>query len=237
LHKPIVLGQRPKISNSFKLSQSASSSTYHRNMRTLLLLLSLMPLITVGDIYKYTNPNGTVEYSDQRGKGAVEVEIGPLQTYTPPLPKIKTTHDSESQPQEAVSSYQVSIVNPHNEATVRENTGRVEVTLQVKPPIEADSNYTLQLLLDGQVVGRASTRLKYILTNVDRGTHKLQAKLLDSSRISVAQSEIITFYMRRISILFRGNGNSKPGGVQRAPRAPQMPKMPGPPNSGGVTFH
>jgi hypothetical protein len=198
-------------------------------------MLSLMPLIAVGGIYKYTHSDGTVEYSDQPREGAAEVEVAPSQTYTPlPLPKSKTIH--EAQPQ-AIPSYQVNIVDPRNDATIRENTGKVEVMLEVKPPIEVDSNYKFQLLLDSQAVGRASTRLKYTLTNVDRGTHTLQAKLLNPSGTSVAQSEVITFYMKRISILFRNDGNSKPGGVQRAPRAPQMPKMPGPPSSGGVTFH
>jgi hypothetical protein len=206
------------------------------NMRILLLLFGLMPALAVAGIYKYVTPDGRVEYSDQPREGAAKVEVTPLQTYAPPaLPK-KMTTEAQSQAQ-ATTAYQVSIMTPQDDATVRENTGRVVVSLQVVPSLEEDSNYTLQLLLDGQPVGRASTRLKYTLTDVDRGTHTLQAKLLNPLGTSVAQSEVITFYMRRMSILFRNNGNSKPGGVQRAPRAPQMPKMPGPPNSGGVTFH
>jgi hypothetical protein len=205
-------------------------------MRILLLLFGLIPVLAVAGIYKYVTPDGRVEYSDQPREGAAEVEVTPLQTYAPPpLPK-KMTTETQSQAR-ATTAYQVSIMTPQDDATVRENTGRVVVSLQVVPSLEEDSNYTLQLLLDGQPVGRASTRLKYTLTDVDRGTHTLQAKLLNPLGTSVAQSEVITFYMRRMSILFRNNGNSNPGGVQRAPRAPQMPKMPGPLNSGGVTFH
>ncbi|MGR6035140.1 MAG: DUF4124 domain-containing protein [Candidatus Nitrosoglobus sp.] len=205
-------------------------------MRILLLLCGLMPVLAVAGIYKYVTPDGRVEYSDQPREGAAEVKVTPLQTYAPPpLPK-KMITETKSQAQ-AITAYQVSIMTPQDDATVRENTGRVEVAIQVVPSLEEDSNYTLQLLLDGQPVGRAGTRLKYTLTDVDRGTHTLRARLLNPSGISVAQSEVITFYMKRISILFRNNGNSKPGGVQRAPRAPQMPKMPGPPSPGGVTFH
>src|SRR5699024_4573855 len=118
-------------------------------MRILLLLFSLMPLLAMGTIYKYINPNGTVEYSDQSREGAVEVKVVPRRTNVPLPNKIKTTLSlEEAQPQQAVSSYQISIVNPKNDATVRENTGKIEVTLQVMPPIDANSNYTLQLLLD-----------------------------------------------------------------------------------------
>jgi hypothetical protein len=208
-------------------------------MRILLLLFGLMPVLVVAGIYKYVAPDGRVEYSDQPREEAAEVEVTPLQTYTPPPPpKIKMTTETKSQAQ-AITAYQVSIMTPQDDATVRENTGRVEVALQVVPSLEADSNYTLQLLFDGQPVGKASTSLKYTLTNVDRGTHTLQAKLLDPLGTSVAHSETITFHMRRISILFRGNGNdgnNQLGGVQKAPRAPQMPKMPGPSNPGGITF-
>lgn len=203
-------------------------------MRTLLLLFGLMPALVAAGIYKYVTPDGRVEYSDQPREGAAEVEVTPLQTYTPPpLPKMKTIGQTKTQAQ-ATTAYQVSIITPQDDATVRENTGRVEVALQVTPSLEADSNYSLQLLFDGQPVGKTSSSLKYTLTNVDRGTHTLQAKLLGPSGTSVAHSKAITFHMRRISILFRGDDNGQPGGVQRAPRAPQMPKMPGPPNPGGA---
>jgi len=198
-------------------------------LRALLLLFNLMPLLAMGAIYKYINPNGTVEYSDQSREGAVEVKVAPLRTDVPLPSKIKKTlSPEEAQPQQAVSSYQLSIVNPKNEATVRENTGKIEVTLQVTPPIDANSNYTLQLLLDGQAMDEVSTRPKYTLTNVDRGTHTLQAKLLDPWGRVVAHSKSITFYMRRHSILFRNKGGNH--------RAPQMPKMPGPPSPGSVAF-
>lgn len=200
-------------------------------MRILLLLCSLVPVMTLGDIYKYVNPEGKVEYSDQPRKGAEEIKTIPLQTYSPPpfLKKMETTDKTKPK---AMVSHRLSILAPQDDATVRENTGKVEVALQVEPPLEADSDYMLQLLLDGQSVGKAKTNLKYTLANVDRGTHTLQAKLLDRAGTPVAHSEIITFHLRRMSILFRGDG--QPGGVQRAPRAPQMPRMPGPPNPGGA---
>lgn len=203
-------------------------------MRILLLFVSLVPVITGAGIYKYVNPDGGVEYSDQPREGAAKVEVAPLQTYTPPpLPKIKRLPEGKPQPG---ISYQISIASPQPGATVRENTGKVKVKLRVKPPLEVASKYVPQLLLDGQPVAKTSAGLHYTLANVDRGTHTLQARLLDPSGTPVAHSETVTFYMRRISILFRDNGSGQPGGVQRAPRAPQMPKMPGPPSPGGVPF-
>ncbi|BAW79915.1 hypothetical conserved protein [Candidatus Nitrosoglobus terrae] len=206
-------------------------------MPIIFLLLSLISLVTTGDIYKYTHPDGTVEYSDQPKRGAIETELRLPRVYAPlqPKDKDKAAHEETPPlPPQAVPSYRVSIVTPHNEVTIRENRGNVEVVLQVQPPPEADSGYTLQLLLDGRAVSKPQNRLRYPLTDIDRGVHTLQAGLFDPSRILVAKSDLITFYMQRMSILFHNTGTNNPGGVQMAPRAPQMPKMPGPPNSGGA---
>ncbi|KFI21661.1 DUF4124 domain-containing protein [Nitrosococcus oceani] len=200
-------------------------------MRILLLLCGLIPVITLGGIYKYVTPDGKVEYSDQPREGAVELTTMPLQTYSPP-PLPKNMEAADQTKANAMVSHRLSILAPQDDATVRENTGKVEVALQVEPPLEVDSDYRLQLLLDGQSVGKTKTNLRYTLTNVDRGSHTLQAKLLDRAGAPIAHSETITFHMRRMSILF--HGNNQPGGVQRAPRAPQMPRMPGPPNPGGA---
>lgn len=208
-------------------------------MRVLLLLLGLIvPAFTVGDIYKYISPDGTVEYSDRPRRGATKMEVIPLQTYTPPAP-LKTEMLQEGKLQKTSSySYQVTLVKPQDGATIRSNTGEVEIAVQVEPPLEKDSSYAVQLLLDGQKIGKLNPSGEYTLSDVDRGTHTLQAKLLTPAGKAVVRTSPVTFYMKRMSILFHppSDGKGQSGGVQRAPRALQMPKMPGSPNAGGVTF-
>ncbi len=195
-----------------------------------------MPAFTTGAIYKSVSPDGTVEYSDRPRKGSIKVEVRPLQTYTPPAPPKFEMFQPQAEKQQGMPSYHIAIVKPQEGATIHDNTGKVAVLVRLEPPLEMDSRYTLQLLLDGQKVGKLSPRGEYTLTGVERGTHALQARLLTPLGKVAAQTNPATFYMKRMSILFRppANGKGQPGGVQRAPRAPQMPKMPGPPNAGGV---
>jgi hypothetical protein len=204
-------------------------------MRVFLLLLGLIPLLAMGDIYKYVHPDGSVEYSDHFREGAVEVEVVPLQTYSPPpQPKVKVPSNEEKPPPEP--SFQIAIIKPQDDSTVRENTGRVEVKLRVDPPLEPDFLHTIRLLLDDQPVADIAASLKHTLKKVERGTHTLQVELLNPQGAVVARSDPVTFHLHQMSSLFWDKRNGPPGGVQQAPRAPQMPRMPGPPNPGGVPF-
>jgi hypothetical protein len=92
----------------------------------------------------------------------------------------------------------VSIVAPQNEETVHDNSGNVAVQVAVSGGKRAGDQ--LVLLLDGNPVpGRGDSR--FMLTGVDRGTHTLQAQLIDSSGSPRASSPVVTFYMWQASRL------------------------------------
>lgn len=93
----------------------------------------------------------------------------------------------------------IAITAPASEETVHSNTGDVNVTLHVAPRLA--SGEQIALALDDREVARgARTRIR--LTGVDRGTHLLQAKLLDADGNTLAQSDVVTFYMWHASKLF-----------------------------------
>ncbi len=70
------------------------------------------------------------------------------------------------------------IVAPANDAAVRSNAGNLTVRGQISPKLE--SGHHAELLLDGVPQGAPRRIPEFSLENVDRGTHRLEIRIVDS---------------------------------------------------------
>ncbi|MEW6353714.1 MAG: DUF4124 domain-containing protein [Pseudomonadota bacterium] len=158
-------------------------------------------------VYKYVGPDGQVTYSDRPQQGAKEVELPPLapaapppaSTFTPPATTFAPATSGEEKP---TVYTKLDIVKPANDEAVRENSGALEINLAIEPQLDTKAGHTVTILLDGKPVLEGQTTPRVQLTNVDRGTHSLQAQIIDAKGAMLASSGGITFHMKRISTLF-----------------------------------
>jgi hypothetical protein len=89
-------------------------------------------------------------------------------------------------------------VQPANEETVHDNEGNVVVQVAVSPTLAPGNR--IVLLLDGRQVSRQpGTTLA--LSGVERGTHTLQAQVVDTNGATLVASPPVTFYMWQASRL------------------------------------
>ncbi|MGE5338948.1 MAG: hypothetical protein ACM3PU_14045 [Gemmatimonadota bacterium] len=95
----------------------------------------------------------------------------------------------------------ISITAPANDETVHSNTGDLDVTVRVSP--RPTPNQTVVIALDDHEAARGA-RSRLHLSGVVRGTHTLQARLVDAQGSVLAQSEPVTFHMWQASKLFPG---------------------------------
>jgi len=183
-------------------------------MRTILMVLLFFPFLCRADatLYKWKDADGTVHFSDQPQAGAEKVEVHDIQT----VPAAKLPAPGTPEKKAAVPHYDsVSIVSPANEATLHDNTGNISVSVQVTPPLRTDLGHKLELSLDGVPQGAAGMATQFSLSNVDRGTHNLQASVLDKDGHTLASGSSV-FYLHRHSILTAPNApkaNSPAGGT------------------------
>lgn len=161
-----------------------------------LLLLFAVPV--VAGIYRFTGPDGEVMYSDQPIEGAKKIDLDPVQTYTaPPVPS-QSLRDKPAVAKPANKSERYehfSITQPGDHETIWSNEGTVLVTLRVQPPLQAGDEF--QLLLNGAQVIAESRSAVVQLQNIDRGSHRLHAIILDASGKEITRTSIITFHLRR----------------------------------------
>lgn len=97
----------------------------------------------------------------------------------------------------------IAIARPRNDATVFDNSGKLRVEVRVLPALRSDSGDRIAILIDGGAALQSSDT-ETVLTGIARGTHTLQAEVLDSSGAVVLASPAVTFHMWQASKLFPG---------------------------------
>jgi hypothetical protein len=173
-------------------------------MKQLTLTLCLVlasGVVQAQKVYKVIQPDGTVLFTDSppADGSAQEVDVRPLNT-TPPLASPTDAFDDTPAAELEQSYSEFRITSPGNDETIRDNAGNVNVDLSLKPTLRSGDK--IELLINGQSVGGGrSTAIT--LTEMDRGTHSIQAVVKNSVGKVVARSNSVTFTMQRRSAILQ----------------------------------
>ena len=140
-------------------------------MRSLTLIgLVLFSMLAQATVYKWVDKDGKVHYSDEPRANAEVVELNEKTLNQIALPPVKIGSDNNNQVIEDIQ-YQINIISPEEEATVRDNNGDFEVVATVSPEIK--SQFLMQLKLNGQIIAPPQVGGRFKLTNIDRGEHTI----------------------------------------------------------------
>ncbi len=213
-------------------------------MKTLLFVLaSLVAVESVADIYKSIDENGNTVYSDRPQPGAEKVDLPPATTYSPPpLPPVlpKSTETAPAIGGElpipkdgapALTAYaKLVIVEPALEATIWNTGGIVPVAVVLEPELDAAKGHRIAVDFNGERLPAELTKnQEFTLTGVERGTHTLQAHVIDASGKKIISTGPITFYVKQGSALAPTRGNKPPiPGVPALAPAPAFRPYPVP---------
>lgn len=146
------------------------------------------------EIYKKTNKAGVVEFTDIPNHDTKPIRVPAMNTYKQkpltPKPAAKTTKGLTAGYKE------FSIASPLSGKEVRDNSGNVSVQLNLNPPLRP--GHTVKVILDNdEKSSLAGTLLVYNFTNISRGTHKVQAFILELNNTVVIESAIVEFHLKR----------------------------------------
>jgi len=145
-------------------------------------------------VYKTTNKDGQVEFTDKPNPSAEKVIIPPMNTYNQkPLPP--TT--AKSKPKEAQANYSNFVINsPANDSQVRSNSGNVTIIIGFEPPLKA--GHSIKVVISGSSqttkIGKSSN---IFFKNVNPGTHNVQAFIIDANDNVLADSNTSIFHLLR----------------------------------------
>ncbi|WOX04166.1 DUF4124 domain-containing protein [Microbulbifer pacificus] len=175
-------------------------------------------------VYKIVGPDGRVTFSDTApaGSRAEKVKIGPtnVQPIALPVPlPVRKLSPRSDEDRGDLGPVNFAIVSPSNDATIP--PGQRFIVLQVAlEPVPRDG-YAFYAVIDGQRWSGTSSGTSLDISALERGSHTIQAVLLDASGRPLAQSQMIQVHVKR------------PGGqipdfpAEQAPQMPKMPQAPG----------
>ena len=181
-------------------------------MRKWLILLSLWSLCaSAAPVWTWVDADGTVHYSDRPVPGARQIELPEFgsraATPSPPAaarPAVQPPAEERSE--RAEQRYRTfQIVSPTQQETLWNIGGELQVSLVLEPPLQ--QGHTIDVYLDGERRNLNTTSLQFTVPEVFRGTHTLQAAIIDSRGQVVLRSLPVQFMVMQTSILNPNNPN------------------------------
>ncbi|MDR5890963.1 MULTISPECIES: DUF4124 domain-containing protein [Halomonas] len=183
---------------------------------TLALGLAMSLPAVAQTIYRTTDAQGNVVFTDDPGRGGEAVELDPL-TVVPSRPVQPLSSASSGRPESTTRygepgqpfmPYDVfAIASPEQQTTLPTGAaGNVQVQLAIRPDLRDD--HRVRLLVDGQVSQSAMHTDTFLLSNLNRGEHRVQAELLDASGAVRHRTSPLTLYVQRASVNLPSNPNN-----------------------------
>jgi uncharacterized protein DUF4124 len=170
----------------------------------LLALLASPLAVRAAVVYKWTDADGVIHFSDQPVPGAERIVTtsgagssshgGAVQSSSSGAPPAKP-----KSAEAALEFNQFAIASPTNEETIT-GSGSVAVRLDLDPglkPMQAITWY----LNGSPLANQASDATQFTLDDLPRGTYTLGATVLDQASGETKSAEAVTFYVVRPSVL------------------------------------
>lgn len=157
------------------------------------LALLVVALPVAAQIYQYTDEKGNRVFTDQPplGVDATSIDLAPVNTIpeAADTENLKGTYDADSpSASQATAPYsQLQLTGLPVAEAIRANNGNFSVQVDITPQLS--SNHRLQLLIDGQPHGIASSSTTLYAENIDRGEHQIAVQVLANNKVVQSSPE------------------------------------------------
>lgn len=148
------------------------------------------------DAWKWTDDEGVVHYSDVPVDGAEQVHLSEYSKKTGARISDSTELTQRPEQPEEFTYETLAISSPAAEQTLWNIEGRLAVTIAINPNLMR--GHRIRLTFDGQAQDISGTSVT--LNEVYRGTHNLQAEVIDQTGRVISQTEPVRFYVQQNSI-------------------------------------
>ena len=186
--------------------------------RCLILVTSLIAAAaTAAPAWTWVDESGQRHFSDRPVPGATRIDLPETQTFTGArapraAPAESAAAPASSGPQErpAQPYTAFNIVSPSHQQTLWNIGGNLNMQLEIQPALQP--GHRLDAILDGEHIEIRARGTSLSIPNVFRGTHTIQAVIVDESGREVVRSLAITVNVQQTSILNPNNPNNRTGG-------------------------
>ena len=170
--------------------------------RTFIALVCVFAAGTVlAQAYKWTDEDGVVHFSDRPQVGAEQIELAaPVRPPPPPPRTVSRAAAATAAPApEDAGPFEyesLTISSPRAEETLWNIEGVLNVTLNLQPALQ--EGHRIRVFFDG--TPRFVTQMSFAIDEVYRGTHNIQAEIVDKSGTMMIRSTPNRFYVQQTTI-------------------------------------
>ena len=143
-------------------------------------------------VYKTTNPDGSVSFTDRETKNSEKINV--QKTQTVPAQRFSNTLNLPTKKLSPQTEYAITIKQPLNDSTILDSSD-VSVTISVEPVISAASGNKIRYQLGGQTIENQS--MAVVFKNVERGSHNLVVSIINANGEQIGSPVSQTFHMKR----------------------------------------
>lgn len=162
-------------------------------VRILCLIIAccfVAPALAEKTVYKHVDEHGNVTFSDVGAPGAEEIVVKDPQTIEPP--GVPHRPPAARQGKSEQRKYEITISAPAHDQVFADNTGVVAVSVHVEGRLSL--GHRLQVGMDGSTV---SDQPSFTLSDVERGSHTLTARVVGENDKVLGASAPVTFHVKR----------------------------------------
>ncbi len=175
-------------------------------MKYILLSLALITTPILAGVYKYTDENGNVVFTDAPPveQQTEEVDLPELQTsekYRPSGSTYRAPSSNKSGKRSGAQARFDFVLTPEDGATIRANGGEITASVNISPTPEIP--ITVNFYVDGALVAESSSTSATI-QGLNRGSHTIEAELIASDTgMVLGRTAPSTVMIMRASVLRR----------------------------------
>jgi len=170
--------------------------------RLLIIVLSCLPLLlSAGDFYKWVDRKGVTHYDAKKPNHDAEIvttiDTEPVAS-PPPYSSRRSGNDVADG--EVVFVYsKFEFARPEQDETIRSNEGLVNISFFLSPGLRNGDK--IVVMLDGQKLENPLTSTQFSLTGILRGTHILNADIVNAEGEAIASASAVSFHLQQYSII------------------------------------
>jgi hypothetical protein len=195
-------------------SANAPLVPFYSAVVSVALLMGQMAFAAESDIYRTIGDDGATLFTDKPTENStaiapldINVLITPLPApLPPPLSALNTQStdnergvEFESADPRPLTVTSVEITSPTHEQTIINPRGSILIGIATGPENGIPEGYTAEIKMNGRVVSSGEGTL-LALPVPDRGTHSLEAVVLDSQGRVQASSQIVIIHVKKSSV-------------------------------------
>jgi hypothetical protein len=175
-------------------------------IRVLLLAFVFITLSAFGQavLFESVQKDGSLAFSDTSTADSQPYTVtgANVSNFSSTAPGASTTTTMTTEPLSALGEASVysavSIIQPMDQTTIHNQTP-IQVSVITQPALKTGDK--VQLLLDGVPMGVAQNTLQFTLTDLQRGTHQVQARVVGADGTTLKMGLPITLFKQQPSVL------------------------------------